>query len=387
MPSKSSLPLLTCLTLVALLLSGASLSAEPLRIGVVLPGRASTTSANWNEVLSARAWASSVQEGSAGMSVSLSFRDGGTTPANTTSALRELLEEGMHAIVCCVTPVSASAAAAFAAELPIISMVAPNRVEADERSPLIIEAGPRAHARAMAYDARRFVAGVGLMTLDNAFGRTVTTAVVSGLEDAGLRLTRVETYSPQASVLTPEGLLVAASQPGAVIVWGLPRDSVLALDALRARGYEGPVYLPWHLAAEFPGGTRSTRLQDARLTAPPSELKDALPEEHFSSGPAERYRRLLAEAYGPYSPTTQGAKAYDALELLLDAAELALVYGVDPAATSRFRQAMYDALVAVGPVDGAAGRYDYDGDDPELALAEGLIIATPVEGRLQVISR
>jgi ABC-type branched-subunit amino acid transport system substrate-binding protein len=372
------------LVLAALLTLTLAQAQSPLRIGVVLPGRASTGSANWNELLAARAWEHSVTDGAAGIQVEVHFEDGGNTPENTVRAIERLVDQaGVHGLVCCVNPASAAAATEFAPALPILSLARPNTVPADGQGPLIIEAGPLAQARAMALDARSFGGGVGLMTLDNSYGREIAAAVVTGLVEAGLQLARAETYPPGAPVLTPEALLLAASEPSAVIVWGLPGDTGTAIDGLRARGYEGTIYVPWQLATELPGGIRSVRLRGARVTAPPSELNEALPPGHPNRAPLERFRRTLAEAYGAYSPTTEGALAFDALELLLAAGELAFVYGVDPAATDRFRVALADALVALRPLAGAAGSYDYDGRDPELALARGLVIAKSEAGRLR----
>ncbi|MEX2542807.1 MAG: ABC transporter substrate-binding protein [Trueperaceae bacterium] len=377
------LPVLLLLS--ALLQGAAAVGQEPLRIGVLLPGRESTGSSNWNELLAARAWERSSAKAASGVTIELSFRDGGTTPANTVTAIRELVdEEQVHGVVCCVTPASAAAVGSFTATLPILALARPNPVGPGDDGPLIMAAGPLAQARAMALDARSAGRGVGLMTLDNGYGREAAAAVVAGLLEAGLALSQAETYPPGANVLTPEALLVAASQPGAVIVWGLPGDSATAIDALRARGYDGPIYIPWQLATEFPGGVRNQRLRGSRIAAPPSELAAVLPPEHPNAAAVQRYQRILAEAYGVYAPTYEGALAVDALELLVNGGELALVYGVDPAATDRFRQALLDALIGLGPLSGAAGSYDYDGRNRELALARGLVIATPGVGGLHL---
>lgn len=368
--------------IVTLLLLGAALSQAPLKIGVVLPHQESATSANWNEVLAARAWERDMNSRAGGLPVELVFRDGGTTPANTVPAITELVElEGVHAVVCCVTAVSATSSARQTASVPILSLQRP--LEAEAGSPLVLSPGTLTVARAMAMDARQFGRGVGLMTLDNAFGREIAAAVVAGLVEAGLPLSRAEDYPPGADVLTPEALLVAASEPSAVIVWGLPRDTRTAIEGLRARGYEGPIYLPWYLARELPGGVRTGLLRGARLATPPVVIDEELPVDHPNRDALDRFRNVLARAYGAYGPTPEGALAFDALELLLGAAELATVYGVSPDDTAAFRQAVRDALVAMGPVNGAAGSYDYDGEEPNITLARGLVIATPDAGGLR----
>ena len=362
--------------LLALLLSGVAAAQSPLRIGVVLPYQQTATSANWNEFLAARAWERDLDLSGEGLPVELFYRDGGTTPTNTLPAIRELIdEEQVHAVVCCVTAVSAASTAALAADLPILALERP--LSGSGEGPLVLEPGALTLARAIALDARRFGRGVGLMTLDNEYGREIAAAVIAGLTEAGLPLSRAEDYPPGADVLTPEALLVAASQPSAVIVWGLPDDSAVAIQGLRARGYEGPVYLPWNLANEFPGGARNTLLRDALLATPPAVLDEALPADHPNRAALEHFSNVLARAYGVYGPTLPGALTFDALELLLRAAELATVYGVAPSQTASFRQAIRDALTAMGPYDGAAGSYDYDGENRNITIPAGIVIATP----------
>jgi branched-chain amino acid transport system substrate-binding protein len=377
-------PVRLLLFTLALLWVGGALALEPLRIGVVLPGRDSIGSAHWNELLTARAWERSLKGRRVGVDVELYYRDGGTTPGNTLAAIRDLVEQdGVHAVVCCVTAASAAGSAVHASTLPIFALERPNTVAAGSESPLVLEAGPLAQARAMTLDAREFGRGVGLMTLENSFGKEVAAAVLAGLVEVGLPLASAETYPPGAKVLTPEGLMVAASDPGSVIVWGLPADSLAAIEGLRERGYDGPIYLPWSVALAAPGGYRNARLRGVRVAVPPAALADELPNGHPNALAVERYQRTLAEAYGVYEPTAEGALAFDALELLLSAGQLAVVYGVDPGNPQAFRQAVRDALVGLGPIAGAAGSYDYDGRNPELALASGLVIATPESARLR----
>lgn len=381
--------------LLAVLLVGVLLGLthgrEPLRIGVILPGRESTGSANWNEMLAARAWELG-ESNSSGLTVELLFRDGGTTPANTHSAMDELVSEGVHAIVCCVTRASSRAAAAFVDDLPVLALADAPVGGENEPRPLSLPAGTLAQARAMALDARGRGSlgaasqgarrGVGLMTSDNDYGKAIAAAVVAGLLEAGLPLTRAETYPPGAEVLTPEALLVAASEPGSVVVWGLPHDTATAIAGLRARGFDGPVYLPGGVAAELPGRAANKHYGMIRVTVPPVALAESLPPAHPNSAAVRKYTRALQQAYGTYYPSWEGALAFDALELLMSAAELAVVYGVDPASFDAFRQALHDALVAMGPVNGAAGSYDYDGRSTRLALTRGVVIAVSERGRL-----
>lgn len=371
-------PLRILFVLTSSLLLMAGVAQSTLRIGVVLPDRDTVRSANWNEILSARAWQQSMERRPAGVPVELHFRDGGTTPANTLSAIRELVEqENIHAVVCCVTAASAASTLPLVEALPILSLARPANLSDEGAGPLVLAPGPLAIARAMALDARTFGRGVGLMTLDNDYGREIAAAVVAGLLEAGLPLARAEDYPPGTAVLTPEALLVAASEPSAVVVWGLAQDSLTAIDGLRNRGYEGPIYLPWSLAREFPGGVLNGRLRGARLVAPPVALDEELPAGHPNAAALRRYGSMLARAYGGYGPSPEGAVVFDALELLLAAGELAVVYGVDPSATASFRLALRDALIAQGPMNGAGGSYDYDGRRSQLALARGLVIATP----------
>lgn len=362
-----------------------AVAQSQLRIGLLVPGRDTAPSSEWDQLLTARAWERWRNTSALGLEIELVIEDGGTTAANTTPALRSLVDEGVHAVVCCVTPASARAAQPFAAELPVLAL-AQRSASAQSESPwpLTLVPGPLPVARAMTAHARTHGGGVALLTLNNEFGARVEEAVRAGALEAGIPVTRSETFSPGTPVLTPEALLVAASVPGAVIVWAPPEDSSRALAALEARGYDGPVYLPWSVATEVTGGLRNGRLRGAYVAAPPVAASQTLPTEDPNSVAVENLRFALESAYGYYEATPQGALAFDGLEFLRTGADQAVVYGVDPAQVARFRQALRDALEALGPFDGAAGSYDFDGRSSEIALERGVEISLNESGRLRL---
>jgi branched-chain amino acid transport system substrate-binding protein len=222
---------------------------------------------------------------------------------------------------------------------------------------------------------------VALMTLDNAFGERASGALEEELGVAGMALVAVERYAPDIGVLTPEALWVITRQPGAVLVWGLPRDTGVALDALRRRGYEGPIYVRNAVLADPSRAMPAGDLANVRFPVPPILVDDA-PE-----GAADELQAAVAlvdylrGVYGIRDVSAEAARAYDGLDLLRDAAEQAALYGVSPEDVPGYRLALRDAAIALPTWIGAGGTYDLTDQAGTAALPAGLAIVEVRGGR------
>ena len=245
----------------------------------------------------------------------------------------------------------------------------------------------RTRLTAIAVDA----AGAGkvtlaLMTLDTPFGDAAYDALERALADAGRTLAGEARYPADASVLTPEALWIATRQPGAVVVWGLPQDLPIAIDALRRRGYLGLVYAR-------PEAIPTTQLTRARLAeephlgadpwtglrAPlaPAVLAGRLPIEHPNHAAVAAFvgRALVGDpAAANGRDRAVLAQVDDALVWLLAAKEQVAALGLDDGVATR-RQALRDALIGLPPLPLAAGTYDATDADRRAARWQGLVVA------------
>lgn len=348
----------SCLfTIIALALLSAASAQTTLRIGAVLSESGLAAAEGRAQAQALRALTAQLQSqgGIFGLPVELQVIDDGSNPRNTVAQLQRLIAAGeASAIICCTTAeeVQAAAPVVEAAEVPTLALSALS----DDAAPhwlFSVRAGEQGVLRGMVlHIAAQGGKTVALMTLDNGYGDTVSADLHGLLVPGGLRLVAEERYAPDASVLTPEALWVATRQPDAVIVWGLARDTEVAVSALRQRGYVGPVYVnPQLLSAPTVRALAGT-LTVAGTTG--------------SSSPtavASRYRTLMApySLFGP--PPPAGAYAFDALWLLRGALEQALGYGIDLSEVRTMRQVLRDSLVGMGPLEGATAVFDYTETD------------------------
>ena len=366
-------PYLVCLLLTFLTLS----VAQDLRVGLVLSqtGQAAAQGDTQTQTVNSlrRAW----QNDPLGRRIELLVKDDGSSPVAAAEQARQLIEEGVHALVCCTTTEATRTVADVGAAAGVVVM-SPSTLDA--ASGWLFSTRPDTQ-RLLQLALLRLAAGnntsVALMTLDNAYGEDALAALESLTVEDGVELVEVTRYPPNAAVLTPEALWVATRQPAAVIVWGLPRDSRLAYEGLRARGFERPVLLnPQLLAgAEFDTPGLDT-LENALFPLNPLQLSADLTEAHPSFAAVVRYQATTGSAADPY--------LYDALYILRGALEQALVYGLSPDNLSAFRSATRDALVTGGRTPGVTAVFNYSEVDPLGIDPYSLLLGQVKNGELRV---
>lgn len=305
-------------------------------------------------------------------------------PARALRAARAAIEEGAHALVCCSTAAATTEVAPVAAEagVPLLSPTA-GGVDDAAGWQFVLAADEATHLRAIVRDAyARDLDRLGLMTLEGPFGDTAVARLRSFLGVPELQLVTESRYPASATVLTPEALWVATREPSAIVVWGLRADTAVAVRDLRARGWDGPVYLRAALLDPLAGGLPGGLSGDVRVPVSPASLPGALDAD----SPAASWlldARGLGEGRLESRPyLADGAIAHDALELARRGFEQAASYGVDPSNLRGFRLALRDALVALPETTLAAGTYDLTMDSTQAALAQGLRMARLVAGRL-----
>ena len=327
-----------------------------------------------------------------GVPLEIHVRDDASDPRRAVTLALELADAEAVAVVCCTTPAATAqvAAALDARSTPLLALA-----DADlsgRRWSQALVPDDRTRLTAVAVDAAALgKVRLALMTLDTPFGDATAASLERALADAGRTLAGEARYPADAEVLTPEGLWIATREPGAVIVWGLPRDLPVALDGLRRRGYTGYVYardlaMPTHawprlVLAGTGGDPPPSEAGDAwlglRTAVAPAALAGRLPPDHpHAAAVAAFVGRVLGGDPGAASPADRAtmARVDDALVWLLAAFEQVAALNLGDAVATR-RQATYDALIAAPLVRLAAGAYDARDGDPRAARWQGLVIA------------
>lgn len=380
------------LVLVAVLvvaLTGAASAVDVWRIGVVVSSSAGSALGAQQAQL-ARVSALALADGGVfGAPFEVLLRDDGGDPRRAEALATELVAEGALALVCCTT-VAASERVALLAERVGVPLLALDGATAAGTWTYAMRADARTQLTAMAVDAGdagRF--SLALMAPDNAFGDAAAAAFERAMADTARTVAVEVRYDAGARVLTPEALLAATRQPGAIVIWGGSDDTALALDGLRRRGWFGQTYVrPEALAA-----TAWSRLAIGGLAAAstpsgsdpwggvssvlaPVSMAESLPLEHPNRAAALASLGRIEAAVGAVPPLRRAELAVvdDALQLLHHAFEqvaaLGLGAGLDAA---RVRQAVLDAVASASAKPLAAGTYQARAGDVRLARWQGLV--------------
>lgn len=301
---------------------------------------------------------------SAGITLELTLLD--ASPESTddvTVQATELINGGVHVLICCNTPEEAARLAplAAAAGVPLLTFAAP-------AAPLAPSAAagsaywtfPLLAAETAAFEwllLEPALQPVGLMAPVGRSGDRAE-ALLEPVSNGTARYPA----DPDAP-LTPEALLLATRQPVSVVLWDEGAGTLRAAEALAARGYEGNIIVRGGVWAELDALGRAG-LTGAKSIVSPAVLGYTLADTHPSKAAVSSFRRaLVALPDSLLNETTlaAGAAAWDAALLIGSAAEQVLAYGPDAeaAAADALRRALRDALVGLGPTTGAGGRYDF----------------------------
>jgi ABC-type branched-subunit amino acid transport system substrate-binding protein len=371
------------------LLPASTAFADGWTVGVIV-----SASGPYAEVGRAQAYAAErtaaalARDGVFGAPFQVLVRDDAGDPRRAEVLAGELVDAGALAVVCCTTPAATARVvpALDARRTPHLALAVTDL--ADRFWSVSLAPTDRTRLTAIAVDASgQGKASLAMMTLDSGFGAASLDAFERALADAGSSLAGEARYPADAAVLTPEALWIATRQPGAVVVWGLPRDLPVALDGLRRRGYEGIVYardaaLPapaWDRLA--PAGAHTFDPDDAwtgvRVALSPAALAGRLPPDHpHASGVAAFVGRVLGgdpTVASPFDRATM-AQVDDALVWLHAAFEQVAAIGLDASAATR-RLAVRDALIGAPLTRLAGGAYDASEGDPQAARWQGLVVA------------
>lgn len=395
MPLYSPLPLVRSLLVVLAVLGGLaqpvadaqSTVPNGLIVGVITSRAGTAGAVGASQALAAEAWADATARngGIYGVPVEVRVLDDGGLPARALAAAESLITDGAHAIVCCTTAAAARAVAdlAEATGVLLISPSDPGATRFEQPSsywsyslwPSESDAltGVVAHASATGRGS------LALMTLDNEFGAGASETLTALLGYAGMRLAAEHRYGPSVQELRPDALLIASHQPGGVVVWGLPRDTELAIAALRARGYEGPVYARSALLAPGAGSLPAAVYSDVIFAVPPSVPAGGaraveLPASATCSASVAMSRERLAQQYRGVARLDAAAPVLDALDIIAVGVEQLIAMQVPPTSSAPvLRQALRDAIVGLPERCGATGLIDFQEARRSAVVPRGLI--------------
>ncbi len=354
------------------------ISHVTLRVGAVLSLTGVDADVGRAQEAALRAWQKGAQ--TRGLSVEIFTADDRSNPERAAVQAAQLLEDGVHALLCCAQEVAQGRVSPLIQDAEVLTLsLSPLTADSAQNYWLFsVAPGVTAQLETIVLRAGSRSNTLALMGLEGEIGD----AAADLIRRSGMRLVAEERYPPEVEVLTPEALWVATRQPGAVLVWGGLADTQVAAVALSQRGFTGRIYISPEVYAQASALERAD-LRGAATVTNAVSVSGTLPRTHPTYGETRRFISALSATYGTSRPSVEGAYAWDALSLLRRAFEEVLAYNrLEPENTAATRQALRDSLVGLGPLTGAAAVYDFLEADHGGVQPDSLVTATIARGRL-----
>lgn len=323
-----------------------------------------------------------------GVPVEIIFLDTASDTAQAVTNVNRLIqEENVHVVICCTISANSLAIidAVQGASVPNISLAA---------SAAIIEpVEERRWVFKTPQTDRLMITGIvedmqtndmqtlAYLAIDDAYGEGGLNELNAAIEGTDIEVVTVERYGRSDTNVTAQVLSAIQSQPDAVLIWGVVRDSALVVEELANRGYEGQVYVSHgvgnpsflELAGEAANGVR--------LPIGPMIVVDELTDENEIKPVAAAYVEEYEAEFGEGTASTFGGHAWDAVKAI----ELALTHAMEQGEidwndTQAVRDALRDGLEQMGPFVGVGGVFDYTAEDHLGLDTRAVVIVEVAEG-------
>ncbi len=382
---RRTLPTLLAL---ALLLTPTAL-AQTLRIGAAAAATGAASALGEPEANTFRMLQDQINAagGIGGVPVEIVFLDTASDTAQAVTNVNRLIqEEDVHVVICCT--ISANSLAIIdtvqEAGVPNISLAAAAEIiePVDERywvfkTPQTDRLMIGGIVRDM---VQRGLSTMAFMGIDDAYGEGGLNELNAAIAGTDIEVVAVERYGRQDTNVTAQVLSAVRSQPDAVLIWGVVRDTALVVEELANRGYEGQVYVSHGVGNPSFLELAGDAANGVRLPIGPMIVVDELPDDSEIKPVAAEYVAQYEAQFGAGTASTFGGHAWDAVK----AVELALLHAMEQGEldwddTAAVRQALRDALEDMGPFVGVGGVFDYTAED-HLGLDERALVIVEIQG-------
>lgn len=264
------------------------------------------------------------------------------------SARRLVIQDGVDILIgSSVTPVTMTMLdVAMESKTPIISLAAATAIvqPIDDRRKWAFKVVPNDDLMAAAilkYVAASGVKTLGYIGVADGYGEGYYKELARLAPQLGLTVTTHEVYARGDTSATGQALQVIATNPQAIFIASAGTPAVLPQEALREKGFTGPIFQTHGVATEEFIKLGGAKVEGAVFSGEAFTIADDLP----SGDPFRQARDEFVSAYekaNGQKPNIFGAHLWDAIALVKRAAPEALK--VAKPGTPEFRVALRDAL-------------------------------------------
>ena len=373
----------------AMTLSGVAL-AQTIRIGATVAATGAASALGEPEANTFRMLQDQLNAagGVNGVPVEIIFLDTASDTAQAVTNVNRLIQENdVHVIICCT--ISANSLAIIdpvqAAMVPNISLAASAAIIEPVEQRRWVFKTPQTDRLMISGIVEDMVANdlstLAYLAIDDAYGEGGLTELNAAIAGTDVEVVKIERYGRSDTNVTAQVLSAVQSQPDAVLIWGVVRDSALVVEELANRGYQGKVYVSHgvgnpsflELAGEAANGVR--------LPIGPMIVVDELQDDNVIKPVARAYVEQYEALYGAGTASTFGGHAWDAVK----AVELAFTYAMEQGSidwddSTAVREALRSGLENMGPFVGVGGVFDFTASDHLGLDTRALVIVEIVDG-------
>lgn len=287
----------------------------------------------------------------AGQKVEYIVLDDATDTTQAVKNTRKLITEDKVDVVIgtSVTPGSlAMIDVASEAKVPMISVAASARIvdPMDDKRKWVFKTpqNDALMAKALA-DAmkKKGYKTLGFIGFADAYGDGWLSVMKEAAEKQGIQLVAVEKYARNDTSVTGQVLKLVGAKPDAILIAGAGTPAALPQKELIARGYKGQIFQTHGAANNDFLRVCGKDCEGTMLPAGPMLVASQMPDSNPVKASASDYVKKYEAVHGAGSISTFGGHLWDAGQLVVAAAPVALKTGAKPG-TPEFRAALREAI-------------------------------------------
>jgi branched-chain amino acid transport system substrate-binding protein len=354
---------------------GGGEESGPIKMGVVLDitGAGASLGVAERETIEMLADQVNDEGGIAGRELEVIIEDNQSTEDGAAKATNKLLTtDEVHILLGAsrTGPSLAMRPLAEEAEVPMISLAANQAIVDGSEWVFKTAQNDRVVLEKMVDDmAAKGYTKVAVARDASGFGEGVPEMLTEIGAEAGIEVTAVEKFAPDATDFTAQMVNVRDANPDAVLIWGIPPAAALAQKAYVQLGIDKPVY-------QSHGIGNQVFLDEAGesaegLLAPLGKMlvADQLPDDDPQKEVVNTFVSDYEERWDK-KPSTFAGHAYDGFWIAVNALEEA---GTDP-------QALRDAIEATADWPGVSGVFTMTPEDHSGLTKDALVLVEIQDG-------
>ena len=207
----------------------------------------------------------------------------------------------------------------------------------------------------------------------SGFGEGIPEMFTEVGKEAGIKVTKVEKYAPDATDFTAQMVNVRGAKPDATVIWGIPPAASLAQVAYRRLGIKAPVYQSHGIGNQVFLDTAGDSADGLRAALSRMLVADQLADNDPQKPVVTKFIADYKAKYGK-NPSTFAGHAHDGFMIAIDSLKKA---GTDP-------NKLRDAIEATTSSPGISGVFTMTPQDHSGLTKDALVMVTVDKGKWTV---